>query len=345
MTDAPPTIDELLRSGAREWNKRRSAGEVARDHTAATLKQIFSAGADLSELTLVGTEWEDCELAKVSFRDADLSNAYFHGGVLVDCNFNGANLDGVTFENLKLVRCDFSFAQGLDNIELTAVDTKQVEGLPDPDLEPRRLSADRASGSAATTSIEDIVARFSIFAEVEYGTGATEAEVQRLEAALATTLPGDYRAFLMAFGQLRVEGVHAFSAFGIADLEEIRGRYRAEFDQWIPDAGWRDASPPASASAELLERRAELREILRLPESYVQGVVGDAYDMLRIAYEHMIPVMGDPEELNHVVECIGPGGRIYSVSIKTGEVNPPRGTFTSRFSKRLEAAVREGMSP
>ena len=339
MTNAP-SIDELLRCGAREWNQRRSAGEVPRDHTGATLKQIFSAGANLSELILVGTEWEDCELAKVSFRDADLSNAYFHGGVLVDCNFTGANLDGATFENMKLVRCDFSFAQGLDNLELTSIETKQVEGLPDPDLRP----AIRASGSAQTTSIEDIVARFSTFAEVEVGTGATEAEVERLEAALATTFPADYRAFLMHFGQLRVEDEHAFSVFGIPDLEDVRDAFRAEFDRWIPDERWREVSPPEVLSAECLAKRAELRETLRLPEAHVQGVVGDMYDMLRIAYEHMVPVMGDPDELHHVVECIGPGGRIYSVSIKGAEVNPPRGTFTSRFSKRLEAAVRERLA-
>src|ERR1043165_2361914 len=109
-----PSIETLLSSGSKEWNNLRRAGKVPIDQTGATFSQLFSANADLSGLMLIGSEWEKCDLSKVSFRDTDLSNAYFHGGRLQDCDFWGANLAGATFERLKLLRCDFSGARGLE---------------------------------------------------------------------------------------------------------------------------------------------------------------------------------------------------------------------------------------
>mgnify|MGYP000945055651 CR=1 FL=1 len=74
------SIEELLKSGSKQWNQLRKDGKVPVDHTGATFPQLFSANADLSGLTLIGSEWEKCDLSKVSFKEADLSNAYFHGG-------------------------------------------------------------------------------------------------------------------------------------------------------------------------------------------------------------------------------------------------------------------------
>ncbi len=129
-------IEELLQSGSKQWNTLRKQGKVPVDHTGSTFPQLFSANADLSELTLVGSEWEKCDLSKVSFRDSDLSNSYFHGGRLQDCDFRGANLEGATFEKLKLLRCDFTGARGLEELELDDVDMDRVTGLDGEDAPP-----------------------------------------------------------------------------------------------------------------------------------------------------------------------------------------------------------------
>lgn len=129
-------IEELLKSGSKQWNQLRKDGKVPLDHTGATFPQLFSANADLSGLTLIGSEWEKCDLSKVTFKDADLSNAYFHGGRLQDCDFRGANLAGATFERLKLLRCDFSGAQGLEELEFDDVDMDRVVGLDGEDAPP-----------------------------------------------------------------------------------------------------------------------------------------------------------------------------------------------------------------
>ncbi|MDX2010340.1 MAG: pentapeptide repeat-containing protein [Myxococcaceae bacterium] len=124
-----PTIEELLKNGSKQWNQLRKDGKVGLDHTGATFPQLFSANADLSGLTLIGSEWEKCDLSKVSFKEADLSNSYFHGGRLQDCDFRGANLEGATFEKLKLLRCDFTGAKGLEELEFDDCDMDRVVGL------------------------------------------------------------------------------------------------------------------------------------------------------------------------------------------------------------------------
>jgi hypothetical protein len=124
-----PTIEELLKNGSKQWNQLRKDGKVGLDHTGATFPQLFSANADLSGLTLIGSEWEKCDLSKVSFKEADLSNSYFHGGRLQDCDFRGANLEGATFEKLKLLRCDFTGARGLEELEFDDCDMDRVVGL------------------------------------------------------------------------------------------------------------------------------------------------------------------------------------------------------------------------
>ncbi len=130
------SIEELLKSGSKQWNQLRKDNKVPLDHTGATFPQLFSANADLSGLTLIGTEWEKCDLSKVSFKGADLSNAYFHGGRLQDCDFRGAKLDGATFEKLKLLRCDFTNAEGLEELEFDDCDMDRVTGLDGEDAPP-----------------------------------------------------------------------------------------------------------------------------------------------------------------------------------------------------------------
>jgi hypothetical protein len=131
-----PTIETLLAGGSAEWNRMRKVGTAPTDGTGATFSQLFSANADLSGVTLVGSEWERCDLSKVSFRDADLSNAYFHGGRLQDCDFRGARVDGATFEKLKLLRCDFTGAIGLEDLELDEVDMDRVIGMDGEEAPP-----------------------------------------------------------------------------------------------------------------------------------------------------------------------------------------------------------------
>jgi uncharacterized protein YjbI with pentapeptide repeats len=127
------SIEELLKLGSKQWNQLRKDGKVPLDHTGATFPQLFSANADFSGLTLIGSEWEKCDLSKVSFKEADLSNAYFHGGRLQDCDFRGANLAGATFEKLKLLRCDFTNATGLEELEFDDCDMDRVTGLDGED--------------------------------------------------------------------------------------------------------------------------------------------------------------------------------------------------------------------
>jgi hypothetical protein len=131
-----PSIEDLLKSGSKQWNNLRKEGKVGTDHTGATFPQLYSANADLSGLQLIGTEWEKCDLSKVTFKDSDLSNSYFHGGRLQDCDFRGANMDGVTFERMKLLRCDFTGATGLESIEFDEVDMDRVVGLDGEDAPP-----------------------------------------------------------------------------------------------------------------------------------------------------------------------------------------------------------------
>ncbi len=131
-----PSIETLLKNGSKEWNNLRKAGKVAVDQTGATFSQLFSANADLSGLQLIGTEWEKCDLSKMNFKETDLSNAYFHGGRLQDCDFRNANLEGATFERLKLLRCDFTGAKGLEALELEDVDMDRVVGLDGEDAPP-----------------------------------------------------------------------------------------------------------------------------------------------------------------------------------------------------------------
>ena len=50
-------IEALLKNGSAAWNKLRNEGKVPLEHTGATFKNLFSAGADLSGLILVGSEW------------------------------------------------------------------------------------------------------------------------------------------------------------------------------------------------------------------------------------------------------------------------------------------------
>ncbi|MFL5318085.1 MAG: pentapeptide repeat-containing protein [Myxococcaceae bacterium] len=162
----PPSIETLLKNGSAEWNKARKTGAAGTVHTGATFANLFSANADLSALDLVGSEWEKCDLSKMNFRDTDLSNSYFHGGRLQDCDFRGANLEGATFERLKLLRCDFSGARGLDEIEFDEVDMDRVTGLdgqeaPPPPPPPavgitsftRDQRLQRESGSAANAEM------------------------------------------------------------------------------------------------------------------------------------------------------------------------------------------------
>jgi hypothetical protein len=130
------SIEELLKAGSKQWNQLRKENKVPIDHTGATFPQLFSANADLGGLTLIGSEWEKCDLSKVSFKEADLSNSYFHGGRLQDCDFRGANLEGATFEKLKLLRCDFTNAKGLDQLEFDDCDMDRVTGLDGEDAPP-----------------------------------------------------------------------------------------------------------------------------------------------------------------------------------------------------------------
>lgn len=130
-------IEELLKkNGSKHWNQLRKEGKVGLDHTGATFPELFSANADFSGLTLIGSEWEKCDLSKVSFKETDLSNAYFHGGRLQDCDFRGAKLDGATFEKLKLLRCDFTGATGLEELEFDDCDMDRVTGLDGEDAPP-----------------------------------------------------------------------------------------------------------------------------------------------------------------------------------------------------------------
>lgn len=131
-----PSIETLLSNGSKEWNNLRRAGKVPIDQTGATFSQLFSANADLSGLQLIGSEWEKCDLSKVSFREADLSNSYFHGGRLQDCDFRGCKLEGATFEKVKLLRCDFSGAIGIEDLELDEVDMDRVVGLNGEEAPP-----------------------------------------------------------------------------------------------------------------------------------------------------------------------------------------------------------------
>jgi Pentapeptide repeats (8 copies) len=131
-----PTMAELLKEGSKQWNQMRRDESIPKDHTGATLKELFSANTDFSFLTLIGSEWEKCDLSKVSFKETDLANAYFHGGRLQDCDFRGANLEGATFEKLKLLRCDFTGATGLEDLELDDVDMDRVTGLDGEEAPP-----------------------------------------------------------------------------------------------------------------------------------------------------------------------------------------------------------------
>lgn len=146
-------LDQLLARGAAAFNDARRRGEVARDHTGATLSRLFVGPADFSGLGLVGTEWEDCTVGGADFSGADLSNAYVHGGRLERCNFQGAQLAGATFEAVELVGCDFTGARGLDTLEQLDVRADEVKGLGHATAEPEAAATAFTPGLVAVNEL------------------------------------------------------------------------------------------------------------------------------------------------------------------------------------------------
>ena len=345
-----PSIETLLRKGSVIWNAKRFAGDIARDQTGATIESVSISRADLSSLELVGTEWANCELYAANFQESDLSNAYFHGGRLEHCNFQGADLSGATFEDIQLVRCDFSGARGLDAIELEEVEMHEVEGLGASTESSSRDGlirlGDRLPKGYHAMSLEQLVAAVKKIAQVNIGAGGTDAEVTALEAACGgATGPADYRAFLTTFGHLEIEanadyGFGTLHVFGLGTLEGARQRYADAFKEWAYPEGWLEQRiEPVFDSRSLEQKRERLADTLKLSESDVANIIGDDLDAMRIAYRGMVPVIATPDEFHRVVKAIGPGGKLYTVSIKERDVESPRGTFTAQLMKAIEQVV------
>jgi hypothetical protein len=354
-----PSLGELLKLGSAELNKLRKADKLPRDFTGATLVRLFCANANLEGLELTGSEWERCELSKIVFRDADLSNAYFHGGRLDDCDFTGANLEGASFEKVRLARCDFTNARGLDELELTDVVMHEVIGLSEDDDDDEDedddsgapsvvLLRDRLPKGFRRLPLEDLLVEVAKHVKVITGEPGKEADVAALETALNTKFPADYRAFLMRFGHLKIIGNTDYgfgylNVFGLTDLEAAHDDYLSEFKEWgfdpsLLDTKSSDESPPDAAGT-LAQRRARLRDGLKLADIHVKRFFGDLHDKMRVAYQFMVPVMATPDELHQSVECVGPDTQMYTVSIKGSDVEPPSGTFTSRLLQNLENVV------
>jgi hypothetical protein len=355
---ATPSLADLLKLGSKGLNELRKAGKLADDFTGASLVRLFCANANLEGLTLTGTEWERCELSKVAFKGADLSNAYFHGGRVDDCDFTGANLEGATFEKIRLGRCDFTGATGLDELELTDVEMNDVIGL-DEALDDDDDEADDDDGEAAIVLLRDrlprsygklplseLLAAAAKHVTIDFGTPGKESEIKALEDALGTPFPADYRAFLLRFGSLRVQGSAEYGfgrldVHGIGDLEAARESYRAKFKECGFDPAWLDKRSPKDGSVPggLAQRRVNLREKLKLADAHVKRFFGDLHDEMRVAYQFMIPLLVVPSELLTAADCLGPDTQMYSVSLKSWSVEPPSGTFTARLLANLENVV------
>jgi hypothetical protein len=346
----PVPLESLLKRGSAEFNKLRKAGQIPREHTGATITQVDGARLDLSGLALVGTEWDDCELEQATFAGADLSNAYFHGGALRDCDFQGANLSGATFEEVKLSRCDFTGAQGLEELELEKVDLHECRGL-----EEHEADADVPEGFPASyrrLPLEELVAIAAKLTRVKTGRGATDAEIRGLETELGVPFPGDYRAFLQRFGQLRVGDERGFLVFGLDDLVRARARFREFFEEWhrVPE-GWlekpvvRPALPkieffkplPGQVEPTLEEKRRRLRDELGLEDAEVTPFFDDVHDRLRIAYRFMVPIIAPAEEFHRYAECLAPNGRWYQASVKEADITPSREGFTGLFLRYIDS--------
>lgn len=356
-----PTLDALLKRGSVEFNKLRQAKSLPADFTGATLTRLVCANADLSQLELTGSEWEHCDLSKLNFRNADLSNAYFHGGRLDDCDFSGANLSGASFEKLKLTRCIFTGAQGLDEVELSDVIQKDVVGLEEEEeedeedededaAEPEETSVklrDLLSKAARRLPLEGLIAEVAKHVTVETGTPAKAEEIRALEAAFEITFPADYRAFLQRFGGLKIVGdkAHAlgsFEVFGLAELQAAHQKYLAEFQEWGFNPEWltvKSGEDEDDEGESLAQRKAKLRGQLKIEARHVKNFFGDSFDAVRVAYQFLLPVMVAPKALHQAVDCVGPDTQMYTVAIESWEVAPPSGTFTSRLFANLENVV------
>lgn len=339
------SLEDALRKGGAELKKLRRSKQLAVAHVGATLVDIKLAGGDLSGLQLIGTEWEGCVFEGTSFVNADLSNCLIHRGVFLGCDFTGTDFSGASIEHALFSRCNFSGVKGWDTVEQDDVELDQVHGLSPP---PRRervpgepLSLPDKLPNYYELPLEQLVDRIAEHATVTRGALASDADIARLEATFEIAFPDDYRRFLQTIGQLTIVGDPSYGfgtleVYGSANLEQMRERWRAEFEQWC-GPGWADFSPDGPAADP--DAREKLRDELALEDEYIAAFQDDGYDMLRIAHRYMVPIMATPDELHRVATCAGPGGRLYTVSIKDNEIEPPRGTFLSRLLDHLEGLI------
>ena len=97
--------------------------------TRANLARVNLTGADLTGATLTGANLNRAiltrtNLADATFEDADFYEASFHSPNLTGAKFNGCIMGYTVFQN-----CDFSLAQGLDQIRHDAPSTVGIDTL------------------------------------------------------------------------------------------------------------------------------------------------------------------------------------------------------------------------
>ncbi len=355
-----PTLAELLQAGG-------SAGHLAKvaslDYSGAKMANVECRRAELRGMKLAGAQLDGCDFEAMWFRDADLTGAYVRDCTFRWCDFRAANLAGVTFENVAFSECDFTYAPGLDTTRFEACELERVIGVRSedpPDADERdgpptlgRLLP-RGFGSLAFSELLDVVARV---ATVTTGKALSSGEIEAMEASLHLAFPDDYRSFLRTCGTLRIVGddAHDLGTLDVhgADLPYARARLRAAFDEkwgWFGDltpaprahdpASFFDGfERPAVESPTLEEKRVALRDELLLSEEHLVAFHDDPLDKARIAYQFMAPIITLPRAPSLVAQCVGPGRRVYTVSVKGDDVDSPSGTFQWRLGRSLARIV------
>jgi hypothetical protein len=219
-------------------------------------------------------------------------------------------------------------------------------------------------------SLDELPTVVGRYARVETGSGASETEVGALERAVGVTFPEDYRTCLRRFGSLSIQGdpdsaPTELRVFGPLELVDVRARFRQTIIEWHGGATWLDQrrelpgpdlfaffkAPIDQEPPTLDEKRARFCEELEIGLEHVPRFFDDQMDRWRFAYRHLVPVItlgairSLPDEEFRYSECVGPGGRIYSVNFK-GVVELQKATFTAKLLANVgEIIMAPSMTP
>lgn len=204
-------------------------------------------------------------------------------------------------------------------------------------------------------TIREVLASVRQHAVVKTGRGASEEEISRVEKALDTTFPPEYREFLHAYGTLLIKGHQEWGpsevrVFGPHDLTTARARFQARVLEWLGGREWLNKErplptpdpfsfmkSPGTTPPTLAQRRERLANELDVRSADLPAFFGDQLDELRFAYSRVVPVLTlnnvrrDADEEFDIAVCVGPEGRMFEVLERAGGCERKNESFLARL--------------